>query len=204
MCAASGNLDRSGGMGRINNIVDIASIGVGAGFARCRRALAWLAAGALTLGLLAGCASPPPPATVVKAAPTRMERVTAALKAMSFKEEDDGWHLSLPAPLLFEFDREIVSSLPRDTLLKISRELTALDVARVLVRGHTDNVGSAEYNLALSKRRADAIARVLVDGGYPAARMDARGMGWTVPVADNATIEGRAQNRRVVIIVQID
>ena len=71
------------------------------------------------------------------------------------------------------------------------------------MRGHTDNVGTRDYNLGLSKRRADAVAKVLTEGGFPADRVEATGLGYSVPLADNATAEGRARNRRVVIIVQI-
>ena len=88
-------------------------------------------------------------------------------------------------------------------MLRVGRELTELGIDRALVRGHTDNVGTNDYNLPLSKRRADAVARVLADGGYPTEKIDSKGLGATVPTADNNTAEGRAQNRRVVIIVQI-
>lgn len=165
-----------------------------------RRALLALALSGLAA--VAGCSSTPPvPAT---AAPTRRERIAAALRAMNFSPEGDDWYLSLPVPLLFEFGRDVVGEGARQSLGGVARQLTELDVARVLVRGHTDNIGSHEFNLALSKRRADAVARVLTDSGFPAARMDSRGLGYAVPVADNGTEEGRAQNRRVVIIVQID
>ena len=91
----------------------------------------------------------------------------------------------------------------RDTLLRVGRELTELGIDRALVRGYTDNVGTTEYNLSLSMRRADAVARVLADGGYPTGKIDSKGLGATVPTADNNSAEGRSQNRRVVIIVQI-
>lgn len=152
----------------------------------------------LVLSGLAGCGTTP----VAAPEPTRTEKVRAALKAMSFVEEADGWHLSLPAPLVFEFDSETVASGARDSLLRIARELRELGIERTLVRGHTDNVGTREYNLALSKRRADAVARVLAEGGFPPDRVESTGLGFSLPLADNGTAEGRAQNRRVVIIVQ--
>ncbi len=156
---------------------------------------------------LSGCASPPPvsaPAAAAQKAPTRMEQVVSALKAMNFEPLDDGWHLSLPAPLVFQFDSDVVSADAHDNLTRIARELRSLGINQVLVRGHTDTVGTHEYNLALSKRRADAVARVLGEGGYPPEGIDAKGMGSSVPVADNTTNEGRSKNRRVVIIVQVD
>lgn len=158
----------------------------------------------LVLAWLAGCETKPV-AAIAPAAPepTRAEKVRTALKAMSFVEEPDGWHLSLPAPLVFEFDSDTVASHARDNLLRIARELRELGIDRTLVRGHTDNVGTRDYNLGLSKRRADAVAKVLTEGGFPADRVEATGLGFSMPLADNATAEGRAKNRRVVIIVQI-
>lgn len=158
----------------------------------------WLA---VAVCALVGCVATPsvPPAPE----PPRAEKVRSALKAMSFVEEADGWHLSLPAPLVFEFDSDTVASTARENLLRVARELRELGIDRTLVRGHTDNVGTREYNFALSKRRADAVAKVLTEGGFPADRVEATGHGFNQPLADNATADGRAKNRRVVIIVQV-
>jgi outer membrane protein OmpA-like peptidoglycan-associated protein len=171
-----------------------------------RHALVGVACGALltVVGALTGCASPPAPVVAAPKAPTRAEQIVAALKAMSFEQREDGWQLSLPAPLVFQFDSDTVSPDAHGNLVRIARELRTLGIAQVLVRGHTDTVGAREYNMALSKRRADAVARVLGEGGFPSEGIDAKGLGSSVPVADNTTNEGRAKNRRVVIIVQVD
>ena len=71
----------------------------------------------------------------------------------------------------------------------------------ISIEGHTDSQGADAANLALSQRRAEAVRRALEDGGLPAARLKAVGRGETAPVADNASAEGRAANRRVEIIV---
>jgi len=68
---------------------------------------------------------------------------------------------------------------------------------KVEIDGHTDSTGSADYNLGLSKRRANAVMKYFVDKGVDADRLTANGFGLTQPVADNATKEGRAKNRRV-------
>ena len=73
--------------------------------------------------------------------------------------------------------------------------------ARILFEGHTDDEGQAEANLALSRRRAEAVRAALVDGGVAGTRMQAAGRGESDPVADNDSAEGRARNRRVEIIV---
>ena len=158
--------------------------------------------------LLLGCASTPSPtpvgSTATTAPPTRAARVTAALNTLGFEKQNDGWYLTLPAPLVFAFDSDAVSDTGRRDVTRVARELRALDVERVFVYGHTDNVGPAQYNQSLSQRRADAIVRVLVEGEFPAKRITARGLGSSVAIAANTTEEGRAKNRRVVIVVQID
>ena len=71
---------------------------------------------------------------------------------------------------------------------------------RVEVAGHTDSVGKDSYNLALSQRRAESVRQYLIGKGVAAHRLFARGYGETRPVADNATEEGRLQNRRVELV----
>lgn len=71
----------------------------------------------------------------------------------------------------------------------------------VIVEGHTDSVGSAEANLGLSQRRADAVKSWLVARGVGAARLTAYGKGEEMPIADNDSAAGRQQNRRVEIII---
>jgi OOP family OmpA-OmpF porin len=65
------------------------------------------------------------------------------------------------------------------------------------VQGHTDNVGSAEYNQNLSERRAASVKEYLVSKGIAAERLEVKGYGLTMPIASNDTKEGRAKNRRV-------
>lgn len=71
----------------------------------------------------------------------------------------------------------------------------------ILIQGHTDSQGADSANLALSRKRAEAVRRVLEDAGLPGGRLEAGGLGETEPVADNESEDGRARNRRVEIIV---
>lgn len=73
---------------------------------------------------------------------------------------------------------------------------------RVQIEGHTDNVGSAEYNQELSRRRAEAVGEYLTQRGIDAQRLSTKGIGMKRPVADNSTATGRQQNRRVEIIIE--
>ena len=68
--------------------------------------------------------------------------------------------------------------------------------------GHTDSTGRAAYNMQLSQRRAQSVAGILTAGGVAAGRIATVGMGQTQPVASNDTTAGRAQNRRVEIVIR--
>jgi OOP family OmpA-OmpF porin len=67
----------------------------------------------------------------------------------------------------------------------------------IVVEGHTDSVGTDQYNLGLSRRRAETVQTYLVDHGVARSRITAEGMGESKPVASNDSADGRAQNRRV-------
>lgn len=103
--------------------------------------------------------------------------------------------------IYFEFDRDELmprSFVELDKLLKILRANPGMVIEVV---GHTDNLGSDEYNLELSRRRAQAVVTYLRDNRIPAARLRFRGEGEGKPVAANDTEEGRAKNRRVEFVV---
>jgi OOP family OmpA-OmpF porin len=68
-----------------------------------------------------------------------------------------------------------------------------------VIEGHTDSNGADAYNQRLSEQRAKAVRDYMVSMGIDPARLEAKGYGESQPVADNATPEGRAQNRRVVL-----
>ena len=73
---------------------------------------------------------------------------------------------------------------------------------RLAIEGHTDNAGTPAHNQTLSEARAQAVVANLVGAGIAASRLTAAGFGQSKPVADNATDEGRAQNRRVELVKQ--
>jgi outer membrane protein OmpA-like peptidoglycan-associated protein len=83
----------------------------------------------------------------------------------------------------------------------LARHLQKYRNSTVQVVGHTDNVGDANYNLNLSRRRAAAVTAVLVSNGVSSGRVATIGKGEDQPIASNLTAQGRAQNRRVEIII---
>jgi outer membrane protein OmpA-like peptidoglycan-associated protein len=89
----------------------------------------------------------------------------------------------------------------RERLAKVSGIVLAYPSLHLDVEGHTDSVGSDDYNMTLSQHRAEAVRDYLVQQGIPEANITARGLGKTGPVASNDTPEGRQQNRRVELVL---
>ena len=109
--------------------------------------------------------------------------------------------VSFAAETLFDFDKSAVKPAGKAALDDLLRKLKGMDTEVVVTVGHTDSVGSNEYNQKLSLRRAEAVKAYLVSKGVEASRVYTEGKGETQPLADNATAEGRAKNRRVTVEV---
>jgi len=92
----------------------------------------------------------------------------------------------------------------RERLAKVSGIVLAYPSLHLQVEGHTDSIGSDEYNQTLSEKRAGAVRDYLVQQGIAANSIEARGFGKTVPIASNDTPEGRQQNRRVELVLSGD
>ena len=105
--------------------------------------------------------------------------------------------------ILFETGKADLKPESRPVLKEIASTLKEHVDLKILIEGHTDNVGSAATNLTLSEARAAAVKAALVsDYGVPADRITTKGFGDTKPAVPNATAAGRAQNRRVEVVKQ--
>lgn len=100
----------------------------------------------------------------------------------------------------FDLDKATLRPESMGTFNMVADVLKNNPDLRFEVQGHTDNGGGAAPNLVLSQKRADAVARQLVAMGVDSARLTTKGFGDTKPIADNATLEGRANNRRVEFV----
>ncbi|HEX5234039.1 MAG TPA: OmpA family protein [Silvibacterium sp.] len=103
--------------------------------------------------------------------------------------------------VLFGFNKYDLKGEAREKLAKISGILLAYPDLKLQVEGYTDNVGSEDYNQKLSEERADAVRDYLVSQGVSQDNISAAGYGMSDPVAENSTAAGRAQNRRVELVV---
>ena len=102
----------------------------------------------------------------------------------------------------FGFDKAVLSDEAKAALDAFAAQLKAENKnAYIEVQGHTDNVGGELYNEKLGKQRAEAVEEYLAKQGIPLFRIESISYGESEPVADNKTREGRAQNRRVVLVV---
>jgi outer membrane protein OmpA-like peptidoglycan-associated protein len=102
----------------------------------------------------------------------------------------------------FDFDKATIRADARPVLDEAIRILRQEGGVVVVAEGHTDAIGSTDYNQTLSEHRAEAVRRYLVNGGIEAGRIRTEGYGESRPVASNDTADGRAQNRRVELRVQ--
>ncbi|MCI9875342.1 hypothetical protein BJN42_07860 [Pseudomonas koreensis] len=105
--------------------------------------------------------------------------------------------LSDAGNVLFDFDKSDLTPAAKAQLDTLMDKLRNADVVSIKVIGHTDSKGSDAYNQALSERRASSVAAYLLSQGLAPNKLTSEGRGESEPVADNATDEGRAENRRV-------
>ncbi|MDB9810391.1 OmpA family protein [Planktomarina temperata] len=110
--------------------------------------------------------------------------------------------VTMPQDILFALDSAAVRSDLRRDLGVVAGNLQAYRNSTISIEGHTDNTGTANYNRILSQRRANAVADILVNNGVPPVRLYAVGRGENEPVASNLSATGRAQNRRVEIVIR--
>ena len=102
---------------------------------------------------------------------------------------------------LFDFDRDVLKPEGRVAMDQLISRLASVNVEVIIATGHTDSIGSDRYNLDLGLRRSDAVRNYLVAKGLEPARVYVDSKGERDPVATNKTVQGRGENRRVVVEV---
>lgn len=122
------------------------------------------------------------------------------LAELNAKETDRGLVVTL-GDVLFDTGKSELKSGATNNLNKLAAFLNKYPDRNVAIEGHTDNVGSDDYNLALSQRRADAVKSYLINQGVDAGRVSSTGKGESSPVAGNDSASGRQMNRRVEVVI---
>ena len=115
------------------------------------------------------------------------------------QRQGDVIQLIMPGAITFATDSSQIASSFYQPLNNLAGSFKQYNQNNIEVVGHTDNTGSHSYNMSLSQRRAQAVVDYLVAQGVDRSRIVARGVGPDQPVANNATVDGRAQNRRVEV-----
>jgi outer membrane protein OmpA-like peptidoglycan-associated protein len=126
----------------------------------------------------------------------------ALAKLAAVKEEARGLVITLSGRVLFATNQSMLLPAAQTRLNQVADALLATKERTLIVEGHTDSQGTAAYNFGLSQRRADAVRSYLISRGYPADQIQARGIGKDRPITENSSAEGRANNRRVEIVVE--
>lgn len=134
--------------------------------------------------------------------------LTGRISGFAMRQTESQTIVELASDVLFAFDSARLTAEAEAALRRTAELAAQAGSGRITVVGHTDSVGEDAYNLALSRRRAEAVAQWLAaSGGVPADRLHAEGRGEAEPAAPNATTdgqddpEGRARNRRVVVAI---
>ncbi|MBS7824775.1 OmpA family protein [Wohlfahrtiimonas chitiniclastica] len=111
--------------------------------------------------------------------------------------------VSLSADTFFDFDKAVLKPAGKAELNKLAAQIKqdGAKVRSISLAGYTDGIGSQQYNLGLSERRAKAVEAYLVENGVSPSIITTKGYGKENPIATNETAEGRAKNRRVDVVI---
>ena len=131
-----------------------------------------------------------------------IEALAVLTKLVEVKQEPRGMVIVLSGSVLFASGQSILAPEARSLLDPVVDVLLVTRERTLIIEGHTDSQGLDSYNLDLSQRRADAVRDYLVQRDYQSDHIQSQGLGEEHPIADNATAEGRARNRRIEIIIE--
>lgn len=125
----------------------------------------------------------------------------AQVETITDKNGLEAIKVTFSSGILFPFNGTALSDGSKAELKEFAQKMSDLQETDITIYGHTDNTGSAEVNERISRQRAESVQNYLTSCGIAADRLTSQGLSFNDPVADNATAEGRAQNRRVEIYI---
>ena len=131
------------------------------------------------------------------------QRIEQEIPGAEVKRIDDGIVVNFDenSGVYFATDKYNINAKSEETLNGLSKVMREYPETNILVVGHTDNTGSANYNMTLSKNRAQAVTNYLTTNGLSAGRFTTQWYGEEQPKYDNSTAEGRSKNRRVMLAI---
>ena len=130
----------------------------------------------------------------------RAEQIKQDVPGATVQRVGEGIAVSFPSGLLFDFDSDVIRNDAATNLNNLALNLSKYEDSNLLIAGHTDDVGSNDYNQGLSNRRADSAARYLAAQGVY-RHIATAGLGEREPIGSNSTEAGRQQNRRIEIAI---
>ena len=130
-----------------------------------------------------------------------MDKLNALQSQMIQVTKDARGIILSMSDILFDVGRATLKTDLMTSLAKIAGILSVYQQFDVSIEGNTDNTGSEEFNMTLSQQRAENVMDFLVEQGIAETRLTAKGLGMTMPIADNSTKEGRQKNRRVDLVI---
>ncbi|MDB5024244.1 MAG: hypothetical protein JWP78_1999 [Mucilaginibacter sp.] len=135
----------------------------------------------------------------------KMDKQAAEIKqtvpGATVVRQGEGIIVKFDSGILFDVDKTDVKPAAQVNLKNLAASLDKNPETNIMIIGHTDNTGPVAHNADLSVHRASSVKNYLVDNGIRRSRLNIDGRGETEPIADNSTVTGRAQNRRVEIVI---
>jgi outer membrane protein OmpA-like peptidoglycan-associated protein len=192
-CAEGGLLDTKTKQGAVVGTVAGAAAGAAIGGKKHRAggALIGAATGALAGGLIGNYLD-------------KQAKEIDAIPGAEVERRDDSLLVNFAGGILFDTNSASLAPGGYDRLRSLAQTFSNYPKQRLIIKGHTDSQGEDRYNQKLSEERAETVRNFLVSEGVQSARVSAIGFGSKMPVATNATAEGRQQNRRVEIEIRPD
>lgn len=187
-------------LSNLSNTQKGAGIGVGAGAgigALIGNKAGNTAVGAVIGGALGGVAG----GLIGKKMDKQAAQIENTVPGAEVIKAGEGIIVKFDSGILFDFDKSDLKPNAKENIRKLVQSMNENAETDILVVGHTDNVGKATYNQGLSERRAASVKSYAVAQGLNASRIKTKGMGAEEPIASNETDAGRAENRRVEIVI---
>jgi outer membrane protein OmpA-like peptidoglycan-associated protein len=135
----------------------------------------------------------------------KMDKQAAEIKqtvpGATVVRQGEGIVVKFDSGILFDVDKADLKAVAQSNLHNLAASLTNNPQTNITIIGHTDNTGSADHNMDLSIRRAEAVRSFIVADNVSGGRLTTAGKGASEPIADNSTVAGRTQNRRVEITI---